>query len=294
MNFFEFVTTYWIGFAIVLCGIILVAIGVICAINVNKALNRVIRATVSDCTIGESLIGGMMMQCYDITLAVPTAKGIVYKIIKKGNELPIGTMVNVYYDDRDDEVCLAQLRQKEKDSHPKVFTIIGCVAIVVGLIIALIQGFGFNGLIFGYTVGILTCLAVAYLGLWLAFFRPMKLSEEEQNCDKVRGVQVDYARESSGHRRVFGGARRSSYVSIYEYRYNGKTKRHRGTIGGTSPKYRQNGREVTIVINRKNDKVYCLEDSREISKVGVFIMIFGLLILLGIISALMSDLARGV
>ncbi len=287
MNFFEFVTTYWIGFAIVLCGIILVAIGVICAINVNKALNRVIRATVSDCTIGESLIGGMMMQCYDVTLAIPTLKGVVYKIIKKGQELPIGTMIDVYYDENDDEVCIAKLRQKEKDSHPKVFTIIGCVAIVVGLIIALIQGFGFNGMIFGYAVGIAVCLVVAYFGLWLCTFRPMKLRDEEKSCDLVRGVQVDYVKISSRHGK-------SSYAPIYEYRYNGKIKKYKSTLGGTSSKYRQNGKEVTIVINRNNNKVYCLEESRETSKMGIFVMIFGLLILIGIVSGLMNDLARGV
>lgn len=285
MSFTEFLSAYWVGLLIVLCGIILVAIGVIIAVNINKALNRIIRATVSDCTVGESVIGGMIMQCYDVTLAIPSARGIVYETIKKGQELPIGTMVNVYYEDGD--VCLAELRQKEKDSLPKVFTVVGCVAIVVGLVIALIQGFGFNGMIFGYTVGITVCIVVAYLGLWLAVFKPIKLSNVEESCDKVRGVQVDYARISSKNGK-------SSYVPIYEYRYNGKIKKYRGVIGGNGSKYRQNGREVTIVINRKNDKVYCLEESRETSKMGIFIMLFGLLILIGIVSGLMNDLSRGV
>ena len=248
MSFVEFVTTYWVGFAIAICGVVLVVIGVICAININKALKRVIRATVSECTIGESVIGGMITQCYDVTLAIPTLKGVVYKIIKKGQELPIGTIIDVYYDEDEEEVCLAELRQKEKDSHPKVFTIIGCVAMVAGLLTALIQGFGFNGLIFGYTVGFSVCLAVAYVGFWLAFLRTMKLSNEEQGCYKVRGVQVDYARISSRNGN-------SSFVPIYEYRYNGKIKKHRGTIGGTGSKYKQIGKEVTIVINRKNDKI---------------------------------------
>lgn len=285
MSFTEFLSAYWVGLLIVLCGIILVAIGVIIAVNINKALNRIIRATVSDCTVGESVIGGMIMQCYDVTLAIPSARGIVYETIKKGQELPIGTMVNVYYEDGD--VCLAELRQKEKDSLPKVFTVVGCVAIVVGLVIALIQGFGFNGMIFGYTVGITVCIVVAYLGLWMAVFKPIKLSNVEESCDKVRGVQVDYARISSKNGK-------SSYVPIYEYRYNGKIKKYRGAISGNGSKYRQNGREVTIVINRKNDKVYCLEESRETSKMGIFIMLFGLLILIGIVSGLMNDLSRGV
>ena len=287
MDFIEFVSNCWIGLLIVLCGVILVSIGVICAININKAIKQVIRATVSDCIIGESVIGGMITQCYDVTLAVPTLKGIAYKIIKKGQELPIGTIVDVYYDYKDDEVCIAELRKKEKDSHPKVFSIVGCVAIVVGLFIALIQGFGFNGMIFGYTVGIAVCLAVAYLGLWLAFFRPIKLSNEEENCIKVRGVQVDYVKISSKNGN-------SSYAPIYEYRYNGKIKKYKSKIGGNSPKYKQNGKEVTIVINRKKDKIYCLEESRETSKMGIYIMIFGILILIGIVTGLINDLTRGV
>ena len=285
MSFTEFLSAYWVGLLIVLCGIILVAIGVIIAVNINKALNRIIRATVSDCTVGESVIGGMIMQCYDVTLAIPSARGIVYETIKKGQELPIGTMVNVYYEDGD--VCLAELRQKEKDSLPKVFTVVGCVAIVVGLVIALIQGFGFNGMIFGYTVGMSVCIGVVYCGLWLSVFRPIKLSQNEEQCDLVRGVQVDYVKISSKKGK-------SSYAPIYEYNHSGKVKKYRSTLSGNGSKYKQVGKEVTIVINRVNNKVYCLEESREISKMGIFIIIFGLLILIGIVSGLMNDLSRGV
>ena len=77
-------------------------------------------------------------------------------------------------------------------------------------------------------------------------------------------------------------------------RTNAILKKYKSQIGGTSPKYKQVGKEVTIVINRENGKVYCLEESRETSKMGIYIIILGVVVLIGIIGGLVNDLSRGI
>ena len=62
-------------------------------------------------------------------------------------------------------------------------------------------------------------------------------------------------------------------MPIYEYYYNGEKKKLRGTIGGTSKKYREIGREVTIAVDRENGNAYCLDDEKEIQVIGIIVVI---------------------
>ena len=124
------------------------------------------------------------------------------------------------------------------------------------------------------------------VGLYLCVIVPNKRNKRNYSCELVRGTLVDYIRTSRKKIRIIRlrGKQHFSSMPIYEYYYNDSKRKLRGSIGGTSKKYREIGREVTIAVDRENGEAYCIEDDKEIQKIGVIIVICTVLLMLLIAS----------
>ena len=97
----------------------------------------------------------------------------------------------------------------------------------------------------------------------------------------VEAVIVDHSVErssSDGH-----GTHTTSFP-IYEYRVNGKTYRYRGSVGITifsKEKYRIGAVHTGAVKPEKPGRLYTEEEKRSTAGIGVFLVIFGLVFVLG-------------
>ena len=190
----------------------------------------------------------------------------IQKLIKRGNQMEEGERLNILYHEAKDEVRLQEVEKQNVNPAPKIMAILGVLVILVGIIFmiakmpALDEDTKANLFAIAF-VNVFTCFE-----LYLCVYLPYKRNKRNLYCDTVKGVLVDSYRDRSGR-----GS--TSYMPIYEYTYDGEKKKFTGQVGGSSKKYRQKGRIVTLAVDRETEKAYCIEDEKEIVIIGWVVVI---------------------
>lgn len=209
---------------------------------------------------------------YEITLEVHTDFGVTYKTINSRDSHNIGEILHVYYDVQEDTV---QLTSNVNSNIKGGWAIIGFGAIWCALLALpmLAQTSEKAGEIIGSIFAFGLPLLFVVIGFNLSVVKSMKIKKEMVHCTTVQGRIVDYRTKRS---RKHG----TTYQPAYGFFYNGEERTIWGSVSSNSSKYRQLGRQVTIVINNKTGDVYCREDQNFSKRFGIMFGLFGLFILI--------------
>ena len=269
--------------AVIAIGILCILIGSFVNYREGKRLKQILTATVLGCRQVEKNIDGMYLKAYEIDVELSLGAGMVTKTITRGKEMQQWERVNVLYNSSKDEVTLLENEQKTVSEVPKVLTILGIVIMVIDAIVFFFASPGLDERTRAHLIGIVMILPFTAIGLYLCVILPNSRNKRNFNCELVRGTLADYVRTGRTHISLTGKKHFSS-MPIYEYYYNGSKRKLRGSIGGTSKKYREIGREVTIAVDRVNEKAYCIEDDKETQKMGIIVVIFTVVLMLLIAS----------
>ena len=259
-----------IGFLI---GIAITILGIYVVIRNKRLLKgRHVYAVVQDCQPSSMNVLSAEIPCSMITLEIPTSRGIIYKQMRHQNSFAPGETMEVYYDEENDKLERAENVRQNSGSGPYILIGFGVLWCVIMGLCAVIQYSDTYGGIVGEIMGYAICIGIVIAGFCISVIGPRKRKKEMENCHMVKGHIADYKKHSSHDEPV-------SYTSIYEFYDNGENVRIEATVSGTSKKYCQIGREVTIVINDVTGKVYCKEDANESKKLGWIFLIVGIIFL---------------
>lgn len=274
MEFLESFGPYLIGIGI---GAMLLVISSIMNQRDRKRLSNTTRATVVACKPVENNVNGMYLKSYEITLEMYIGSQAIQKTIKRGKEMQEWEIVSVLYDREKDELTLAEVEKKNESEVPKIVGILGMIAIAATFILYFVFMPDMDERTKAHLFSIGMVSIFTFIGLYLCVIAPAKRNKRSHCCDIVEGVLVDY--HPTQKRRG-----KTSFCPEYEYYYDGKVKRYSGTVGGTSKKYREIGKRVSLAVDRETNKVYCLEEERSAEKFGVGIVVITLAFIALIIS----------
>ena len=238
----------------------------------GKRLKQILTGTVLECRQIEKSVNGMYLKAYEIDVEIALGTGMVTKTITRGKEMQQWEIVKVLYDASNDEVTLLEVEKSSVSELPKVLGIFGIVVMVIDAIVFFFNSPGLDERARAHLIGIAMLIPFLAVGLYLCVILPNKRNKRSYNCEMVTGVLVDYVR-TSAVRLTLWGKKSFTSMPIYEYYYNGEKRKLRGTVGGTSKKYREIGREVTIAVDREKDKAYCIDDEKVMQVYGTFIVI---------------------
>ena len=267
----EIFSSYGIYIAIGAVAVICFGIGGLINYLESNRIKNTLTATVMDCKQVEKAIDGMYLKSYEITLELYIGGTTVTKTILRGKEMQQWERVNVIYDSDNDEVTLQEIEKKNGNEVPKVLAVLGMVMIVVDFITIFITNPSMDDRTKAHLAAIAGVSIFTFIGLYLCVIIPSNRNKRSYNCDLVKGTQIDYVRVSRRRISLLGKINFTS-MPIYEYYYNGEVKKLRGSIGGTSKKYRENGRSVTIAVDRVTKEAYCVEEEDDTVKSGVIIV----------------------
>lgn len=223
-----------------------------------------VRATVSGCIPSETVIRGTVAPCFEITVDFRTSKGMVQKSFKRGTSIDVGTTLNMCYDHRYDTVELSTNKATKINNVPIVLGCLLSAAILIGSIVIVSTHSGFSDKIVGCFIGLIMCLAFAWLGIFVGFIYPNKHRKLE-DCILVEG-------RISGHIQTRHGLLWASrYSARYEYIYGGKICRVGSIV--SQHKRKKIGTKVTIAVNEKTGEAFCVEENNQYFTIGMILII---------------------
>lgn len=229
-------------------------------------------APVMDCKKIERLKDGFML-----LLAIHTSQGMIYKNKPVTGPKAIGDTVEIYYDEKKDEITLAEYVHNKTIKGPVWCIIFGILCYMLTLMLIVVEYLiskhgGFDAFIeSGEGHLIVKSLVCAFGGLLVigmtfpAFINPSKRKKDLVNCYLTKGIIVRYrtvkTNSSSGSY--------THYYPIYQFYKNGQLVEEELNGKGLCNKI---GKEFTIVVNKNTGKAYCREvcRSNQISAVVFF------------------------
>ena len=268
----EIISGNIIYFSVFILGILCILLGSFLNYRESNRLKKILTATVLECRQVEKSVNGMYLKAYEIDIEICLGTGVVTKTITRGKEMQQWERINVLYNSSKDEVTLLELEKKNASEVPKVLGVFGILVMIIDAIVFFFNSPGLDERTRAHLLGIAMLIPFVAIGLYLCVIIPNKRNKRSYNCELVMGTLADYVR-TSAVRLTLWGKKSFTSMPIYEYYYNGEKKKLRGTIGGTSKKYREIGREVTIAVDRENGNAYCLDDEKEIQVIGIIVVI---------------------
>lgn len=269
----EFLKENWYFLLGSVLGVLLIVIGIALNVKEKNKLNHILTATVSNCIETKKLINSMYMTCYEVFLNVPTGDGVITKSIFKGKEIETGTKMEVYYDEAKNRLEQVSILEKNVNTAPTAFAIIGGLLTTVMVTACLIREFSFSGAQIALLIGALIGIMFFYCGILCLVIVPAKRLTKRKRGIRVPGVLVDYYT-------VGGNVLWPVCAPVFSYYYNGEMRMLRSDIAGNSKKYRKLGRKVTIVIDEQTEEAYCTDSTGTIIFIGLCALIVGILLVI--------------
>ena len=282
-----FWTTYGIYLAYSLgaiIGLITIIIGIVAMKKDTKlSKNKIYKATVLSCIIGDNYIPGMLMQGFDIILEIETSKGNIRREIKRRDPMDIGTTVEVYYDSKKDVVRFTDEAFDEEKKYPIVLIALGIFFLLITLISFVSQNIKSGEALIGVGGGLVIGGIFTFVGLWLSIIRPHKINKNMIYCEKVEGRIADVVRHGRIGNYDYGDRDNIAYAYLYEYEYGGVKRTIKSRTASNTHSHASIGKKVEIIINHKTGDVFCMDDEKSGVGIGIVFLIFGVAIMIGMI-----------
>lgn len=252
-------------------GIIFIAISIFVIIRNKKyEKGRHIYAVVSDCQTATMNVMSAEIPCTQITIEIPTSNGVVYKQMKHAKEFNPGDVIEIYYSDKHDTFELAENVKLNSGKGPYILMVFGIGLCLLAALLEVYENSEKYGDMAGYILVYGLCLSLILAGGYLCIYKPIRIKRQMQNCHIVKGRLTDYKKKRDCDREY-------KYTPMYEYYYNGQKKHLHSSVSGNGRKYRQIGREVSIVINNMTGEIFCKEDAKDGVLIGAICMIGGII-----------------
>lgn len=282
-----FWTTYGIYIAYSLgaiIGLITIIIGIVAMKKDTKlSKNKIYKATVLSCIIGDNYIPGMLMQGFDIILEIETSRGNIRREIKRRDPMDIGTTVEVYYDSKKDVVRFTDESFDEEKKYPIVLIAFGIFFLLITLISFVSQNIKSGEALIGVGGGLVIGGIFTFVGLWLSIIRPHKINKNMIYCEKVEGRIADVVRHGRIGNYDYGDRDNIAYAYLYEYEYGGVKRTIKSRTASNTHSHASIGKKVEIIINHKTGDVFCMDDEKSGVGIGIVFLIFGIVIMTGMI-----------
>ena len=282
-----FWTTYGIYLAYSLgaiIGLITIIIGIVAMKKDTKlSKNKIYKATVLSCIIGDNYIPGMLMQGFDIILEIETSKGNIRREIKRRDPMDIGTTVEVYYDSKKDVVRFTDEAFDEEKKYPIVLIAFGIFFLLITLISFVSQNIKSGEALIGVGGALIIGGIFTFVGAWLSIIRPHKINKNMIYCEKVEGRIADVVRHGRIGNYDYGDRDNIAYAYLYEYEYGGVKRTIKSRTASNTHSHASIGKKVEIIINHKTGDVFCMDDEKSGVGIGIVFLIFGVAIMIGMI-----------
>lgn len=282
-----FWTTYGIYLAYSLgaiIGLITIIIGIVAMKKDTKlSKNKIYKATVLSCIIGDNYIPGMLMQGFDIILEIETSRGNIRREIKRRDPMDIGTTVEVYYDSKKDVVRFTDESFDEEKKYPIVLIAFGIFFLLITLIAFVSQNIKSGEALIGVGGGLVIGGIFTFVGLWLSIIRPHNINKNMIYCEKVEGRIADVVRHGRIGNYEYGDHNNISYAYLYEYEYGGAKRTIKSKTASNTHSHASIGKKVEIIINHKTGDVFCMDDEKSGVGIGIVFLIFGIVIMTGML-----------
>ena len=282
-----FWTTYGIYLAYSLgaiIGLITIIIGIVAMKKDTKlSKNKIYKATVLNCIIGDNYIPGMLMQGFDIILEIETSRGNIRREIKRRDPMDIGTTVEVYYDSKKDVVRFTDEAFDEEKKYPIVLIAFGIFFLLITLISFVSQNIKSGEALIGVGGALIIGGIFTFVGVWLSIIRPHKINKNMIYCEKVEGRIADVVRHGRIGNYEYGDRNNIAYAYLYEYEYGGVKRTIKSRTASNTHTHASIGKKVEIIINHKTGDVFCMDDEKSGVGIGIVFLIFGVAIMIGMI-----------
>lgn len=185
-----------IGFLI---GIAIIILGIYVVIRNKRLLKgRHVHAVVQDCQPSSINVISTEIPCSMITLEIPTSHGIIYKQMRHQKSFAQGETMEVYYDEENDTLELAENVRLNSGTGPYILIGFGVLWCVIMGLCAVMQYSDTYGGIVGEIMGYAICIGIVITGFCVAVIGPRKRKKEMENCQMV------YCKEDANEAKKFG------------------------------------------------------------------------------------------
>ncbi len=253
-----------------LFGLLIVVLGIYVKVH-NYRLHKYARKVAATVVYTEPVVINILSQPipgHKNVIEIGTSQGVITKELTEEQPREVGAYVRGYYDESNDKFMKESDVKTNEGAGPYIMIASGLVICAIMILVLWMQNSEANSQvgarIFGYIISVVFVL----VGAWVGIGTPLRRKKEMLNCHTVPGVLVDYKAEDDDNG--------TSYFPVYEYYVYGEPRRIGSPVGGSANKYRQLGRQVTIVINDKTGEVYCAEDNKTSGKLGILFLVIGL------------------
>ncbi len=260
-------------FLMLLIGIAIMGLGFFVIFR-NRRLekNGLLKGVVQSCVPSSMEILGVSLPCSELTLEVLSPVGPVYKVVKDAESYAEGTEIDVYYNEETDTFDLAKNVAVGDIKGPLILVGFGSIFVILAILLMMRAAGGAVGdiadgiMLYGFIA------MMILIGAFVGIVQPALRKKHMETCYKLPGKQVDYKTKRSRDKGTM-------YTPIYEFYYNGEAHTLEATVTGNGGKYKQIGRQVTIIMDPKKRKAYCLEDSIAGKNMGLLFLVIGILML---------------
>lgn len=256
-----------------LFGLLIVVLGIYVKVH-NHRLHKYSRKVAASVVYTEPIavnVLGQSLPGHKNVIEIVTGQGVITKELVEECPREVGSYVRGYYDESNDKFMKESDVKTNEGAGPYIMIASGLVICAIMILVLWMQNSQANaeagGRIFGYIISVVFVIA----GAWVGIGTPLRRKKEMINCHTVPGTLVDYKAEADDNG--------TSYFPVYEYYVYGEPRRIGSTVGGSAAKYRQIGRQVSIVINDKTGETYCAEDNKASGKLGILFLVIGLVVL---------------
>ena len=281
MSYYELFLRLLPGCLGALIGVIILIIGIALYSKYKKVREqKPIKATVESCVKGNyvDIDYRNQPQCFHITFKFFSKTGPKRITIKRQNPMDVGATVEVLYNHKTDDLDIASEVNKGNGTIGKVFITIGIVWILMMVGATIGSFFGDIPISINPILGMLIGITFLVVGVYVSIILPSQRKKDMQYCDIVEGEIVDFIKNGTSNRDSIHDRSRVSYAAIYEYEYGGRKSRIRSSGSSTTGEYTELGKKVSIVVNHKTGEVYCVEDKKNLTGMGIVFIIFGIAI----------------
>ena len=281
ISFYELYGRLIPGCLLILFGVIILIIGVVLYLRYKNVKNKKpIKATVVSCEIGNyvDIDYRDQPQCFHVTFKFFTKYGPQIVTIIRQGPMDVGATVEVLYNHKTGDLDMAYEVKKYNGALGKVFITIGIVWMLISIGATVGSFFGNIPISFKPIIGMLIGMLFFMVGLYASIILPVANKKNMRYCDIVEGEIVDFIKNGSTAKESIRDRTHTSYAAIYEYEYGGRKSRIRSSGSSTTGEYTELGKKVSIVVNHKTGEVYCIEDKKNLTGMGIVFIIFGIAI----------------